>query len=87
MDADRNKLRSNGSTDLLLEEMVRKAIVTIIPNAMSVFKDSVHKSVGKYPLTYNDKIKYLGKIYFWERYYQRINAIFCSNISLNELRI
>jgi predicted transcriptional regulator len=61
MDAERNKLRSNGSTDLLLEEMVRKAILTIIPNAISVFKDSVHKAIDKYPNTYEDKIKYLEK--------------------------
>jgi predicted transcriptional regulator len=61
MDAERNKLRSDGSTDLLLEEMARKAMLTIIPHAMSVFKDSVYKTSGKYPLAYEDKIKYLEK--------------------------
>jgi predicted transcriptional regulator len=61
MDVERNNLRSNGSTDLLLEEMVRKALLTLIPNVISVFKDSVYKTVGKYPLAYEDKIKYLEK--------------------------
>ena len=61
MDANRIKLPSNRSTDILLEEMARKAISTIIPYAMSVFKDSVYKSVGEYPPTYEDKIKYLEK--------------------------
>jgi|GEM_PF-6879543 predicted transcriptional regulator len=61
MDANRTKLTSNRSTDFLLEEMVRKAVSTIIPYAMSVFRDSVYKSVGEYPLTYEDKIKYLEK--------------------------
>ena len=61
MDVNRIKLTSNRSTDFLLEEMARKAVSTIIPYAMSVFKDSVYKSVGKYPLTYEDKIKYLEK--------------------------
>ncbi len=61
MDVNRIKLTSNRSTDFLLEEMVRKAVLTIIPYAMSVFKDSVYKSVGDYPLTYEDKIKYLEK--------------------------
>ncbi|MGH9975961.1 MAG: hypothetical protein ACRD8Z_09025, partial [Nitrososphaeraceae archaeon] len=61
MDTTRTKLTPNRSTDYLLEEMVRKALSTIIPYAMSVFKDSVYKSVGKYPLTYEDEIKYLQK--------------------------
>jgi predicted transcriptional regulator len=61
MDTNRIKLTSRRSTDFLLEEMVRKALLTIIPYAMSVFKDSVYKSVGKYPLTHEDKIKYLVK--------------------------
>ena len=61
MDANRIKLTSNRSTDFLLEEMARKAISTIIPYTMSVFKDSVYKSVGEYPPTYEDKKKYLEK--------------------------
>jgi predicted transcriptional regulator len=61
MDVNRIKLTSNRSTDFLLEEMTRKAVSTIIPYAMSVFKDSVYKSVGEYPLAYEDKIKYLEK--------------------------
>jgi predicted transcriptional regulator len=61
MDANRTKLTSHRSTDYLVEEMVRKAVLMIIPYAMSIFKDSVYKSVGKYPLIYEDKIKYLEK--------------------------
>ncbi|MGH9979420.1 MAG: hypothetical protein ACRD8Z_26825 [Nitrososphaeraceae archaeon] len=61
MDANRTKLMSNRSTDYLLEEMLRKAVSTIIPYVMCVFKDSVYKSVGKYPLTHEDRIKYLEK--------------------------
>jgi predicted transcriptional regulator len=61
MDTNRTKLTSNRPTDFLLEEMVRKAVLTITPYVMSVFKDSVYKSVGKYPYNYEDKIKYLKK--------------------------
>jgi predicted transcriptional regulator len=61
MDVDRIKLTSNRSTDFLLEELVRKAVSTIIPYVMSIFKDSVYKSAGKYPLTHEDKVKYLEK--------------------------
>ena len=61
MDTNRSKLTSNRSNDFLMEEMVSKAVSTIIPYVMSVFKDSVYKSVGKYPLTHEDRIKYLEK--------------------------
>jgi predicted transcriptional regulator len=61
MDANSTKLTSNRSTDYLVEEMFRKAVLTIIPYAMSVFKDSVYKSISKYHITYEDKIKYLEK--------------------------
>lgn len=61
MDTNRTKLTSNRSNDFLQEEMVRKALSTIIPHVLSVFKDSVYKSVGKYPLTLEDKVKNLEK--------------------------
>jgi predicted transcriptional regulator len=61
MDADRNKLRSNISTDLLLEEMVRKTMSTIVPDMISIFKDSVYKGLDKYPLTYKKKANYSEK--------------------------
>jgi predicted transcriptional regulator len=88
MDANRTKLTLNRSTDVLLEETVRKAVLTIIPYVISVFKNSVYKSVGKYTYNYEDKIKYFGKeatLYFRKGYYQRIKASFYSHISLNEL--
>lgn len=61
MDTNRTNLTSNKTNDFLLEEMVRKALSTIIPYMLSVFKDSVYKSVGKYPLTHEGEIKYLEK--------------------------
>jgi predicted transcriptional regulator len=61
MDANRTKLASNRSTDYILKEMLRKAVLTIIPYVMSVFKDSVYKSVGKYPFNHEDKIRHLEK--------------------------
>lgn len=78
MDANRTKpqLMSNRSTDYILEEMLRKAVLTIIPYAMSVFKDSVYKSVGKHPFNHEDKIRYLEK---------RPRHIFEKDI-INELR-
>ncbi|HET7283662.1 MAG TPA: winged helix-turn-helix domain-containing protein, partial [Nitrososphaeraceae archaeon] len=57
----RSKLGSDQSTDLLLEQIARKAVLTIIRAAMSVFKDSIYKSIDKYPFTYEDTIKYLEK--------------------------
>lgn len=67
--------------------MVRKAILTIIPYAMSVFKDSVYKAVGKYSHAYEDKIKYLEKRprYVFEKdIIKELRRSFV-HISLNEL--
>ena len=47
--------------DSLIDEWIHKAISSVIPFLGRNFKDSVYKALGKFPTSYEKRIKYMSK--------------------------